>query len=87
MVNDDETMIVNTMPFDPLKNEKQRKQLEEDDCGMQFSHSIEEQLGGQLEAGFVLTNIFGDTNGEGRLHEMNVECYLATRAVKPTSFR
>ena len=50
---------------------------------MQFSHTVEEQLGGQLEAGFVLTNLFGDTNGEGRLHEMNVETYLATRAVKP----
>ena len=83
LVNDDETMIVNAMPFDPLKNEDQRKQLEESDCGMQFSHSMEEQLGGQLEAGFVLTDIFGDTNGEGRLHEMRVETYLATRAVKP----
>ena len=83
LVNDDETMIVNAMPFNPLVNEQQRKQLEEDDCGMQFSHTVEEQLGGQLEAGFVLTSIFGDTNGEGRLHEMGVETYLATRAVKP----
>ena len=83
LVNDDETAITNTMPFIPLMNEQQRKQLEEDDCGMQFSHNVEEQLGGQLEAGFVLTNIYGDTNGEGRLHEMNVETYLATRAVKP----
>lgn len=82
LVNDDETMIVNTMPFNPLKNEAQRRQLEESDCGMQFSHTIEEQIGGQLEAGLVLTGIYGDTNGEGRLHEMNVECYLATRAVK-----
>lgn len=83
LVNDDETAIVNSMPFDPLKNEQQRKQLEEDDCGMQFSHTVEEQLGGQLEAGFVLTHLFGDTNGEGRLHEMHVETYLATRAIKP----
>ena len=83
LVNDDETMIVNTMPFNPLVNEQQRMQLEEDDCGMQFSHTVEEQLGGQLEAGFMLTDIFGDTNGEGRLHEMGVETYIATRAVKP----
>jgi len=83
LVNDDETMIVNTMPFDPLVNEQQRKQLEEDDCGMQFSHTIDEQIGGQLEAGLALTHIYGDTNGEGRLHEMNIECYMATRAVKP----
>lgn len=83
LVNDDETMIVNTMPFDPLMNEQHRKQLEESDCGMQFSHTVEEQIGGQLEAGLVLTHIYGDTNGEGRLHEMNVECYFATRAIKP----
>ena len=83
LVDDDETMIVNTMPFNPLKNEANRKQLEESDCGMQFSHTVEEQIGGQLEAGLVLTHIYGDTNGEGRLHEMNIECYVATRAVKP----
>ena len=83
LVNDDETMIVNTMPFDPLMNEQHRKQLEEADCGMQFSHTVDEQIGGQLEAGLVLTHIYGDTNGEGRLHEMNVECYFATRAIKP----
>lgn len=82
LVDDDETTIVNTMPFNPLKNENQRRQLEESDCGMQFSHTVEEQIGGQLEAGLVLTHIYGDTNGEGRLHEMNIECYFATRAVK-----
>lgn len=82
LVDDDETMIVNTMPFNPLKNEANRRQLEESDCGIQFSHTVEEQIGGQLEAGLVLTHIYGDTNGEGRLYEMNIECYFATRAVK-----
>ena len=82
LVDDDETMIVNTMPFNPLKNEANRKQLEDSDCGMQFSHTIEEQIGGQLEAGLMLTHIYEDTNGEGRLHEMNIPCFLATRAVK-----
>ena len=82
LVDDDEEKIVNTMPFDPLVNENQRKQLEESDCGMQFSHTVEEQIGGQLEAGLMLTHIFGDTTGAGRLHEMNIECYYATRAIK-----
>ena len=83
LVNEDETVICNTMPFNPLINEDQREQLEADDCGMQFSHTAEEQLGGQLKAGFILTDIYGDTNGEGRLHRMGVETYYATRAVKP----
>lgn len=83
LTDENETEILNEMPFNPLTNERYRKQLEEEDCGMQFSHTVEEQLGGQLKAGFVLTDIFGDTNGEGRLHEMHVETYYATRAVKP----
>jgi len=36
-----------------------------------------------VASGFRLTHLYGDTNGEGRLHELNIETYLATRAVKP----
>jgi hypothetical protein len=42
-----------------------------------------EWIGGQLEAGFVLLSMYEDTNGEGRLHEMNIPTYLAMRSVKP----
>ena len=83
LVNDDETVICNNMPFNPLVNAQQREQLEKDDCGMQFSHTMQEQLGGQLKAGFILTDLFSDTNGYGRLHELGVETYVATRAIKP----
>ena len=83
LVDEDETVISNTMPFNPLMNEAHRKQLADEDCGMQFSHTAEEQLGGQLKAGLILTDIYGDTNGEGRLHSMNIETFYATRAIKP----
>jgi len=83
LVDDDERVIMNAMPFNPLTNSAHRKQLEDSDCGMQFSHTLEEQIGGQLKAGFVLTHLYSDTNGEGRLHEMGIETYVATRAVKP----
>ena len=47
-----EEKMINRLPFDPTINEDQRKQLEETDSGMQFSHTLEEQIGGQLGAGF-----------------------------------
>jgi SAM-dependent methyltransferase len=81
-VNEDETKLVNKLPFNPLKNPKYMKELEEQDGGVQFSHTLEETLGGQLEAGFILTDIYEDTNGEGRLHELNIPSYMATRAIK-----
>ena len=79
---EEETEVVNSLPFNPLKNPEQRKQLEQTNDGIQFSHTLEEQIGGQLEAGFRLTHLYEDTNGSGRLHRMNIPCFLATRAVK-----
>lgn len=37
---------------------------------------------GQLQAGFILTDIFEDINGQGRLHDFNIPTFYATRAVK-----
>ena len=82
IVDDKEERIVNHLPFDPLKDPEQMKQLEADDAGVQFSHSLEEQINGQLEAGFTLMELYEDTNGEGRLHELNIPTFLAMRAGK-----
>ena len=83
IVDAEEKMIVNRLPFDPVSNPEHKKLLEEDDAGMQFSHTLEEQITGQLEAGFILTDLYEDTNGEGRLHELNIPTFLAMRSVKP----
>lgn len=80
--DDDETEVKYKLPFNPLKNEEIYEESVKNDWGIQFSHTVEEQIGGQMKAGFILTDIFGDTNGEGRLHEHNVESFYATRAEK-----
>lgn len=83
IVDSDEQRIVNRLPFDPLANPDQMKQLREDDAGVQFSHTLSEQIGGQLAAGFALTDLYEDTNGEGRLHQLNIPSFIATRSIKP----
>ena len=82
MVDDDEERIVSQFPFNPLKNEAQMKFLTDTDSGVQFSHTLEEQIGGQLKAGFRLTDVYEDTNGQGRLHELHIPSFWATRAIK-----
>ncbi len=82
LFDEEEKRVVNALPFDPLANPDHRRQLEQSGDGMQFSHTTEELVGGQLEAGFRLTHLYEDTNGEGFLHRMHVPCFLATRAVK-----
>lgn len=82
LVDDDESRIVNALPFDPLKNPEQMAMLERSDGGVQFSHSFSETLGGQLAAGFRLVDLYEDTNAAGYLHDLNVPCFIATLAVR-----
>ena len=82
IVDSDAKEVVNRLPFDPLVNAEQRRQLEAEDCGIQFSHTLEEQINDQLEAGFTLLALYEDTNSEGRLHDLNIPTYFATRARK-----
>ena len=78
-----ETVFKYTLPFDPLHDPALLAEMEAAGDGVQFSHTIEEQIGGQLKAGFRLTDVFGDTNGRGNLHAHNIPTFWATRAVKP----
>ena len=82
LFDDDETKITNTLPYNPLKDEALYKKSLELDYGVQFSHTLDEEIGGQLRAGFMLTDIYEDTNGGGFLHEHGVPCFVATRCVK-----
>jgi SAM-dependent methyltransferase len=82
LFDNEEKEVINKLPFNPLTSKDNLKQLQDSDGGMQFSHTIEEIIGGQLKAGFILTDIYEDTNGEGNLHEHNVPSYIATRSIK-----
>ncbi len=83
LVDEKEEQLVFGLPFNPLLNSEHRRVLEATDSGIQFSHTLEEQLGGQLKAGFILTHLLEDTNSIGRLRELNIPSFVMTRAVKP----
>lgn len=72
-------VVTNKLPYNPLKNPALLENL---DGSVQFSHSLEEQLGGQLRAGLQLTDLYEDRNASGLLSEYT-PLYIATRAVKP----
>lgn len=82
IVDEAEKEIIWKMPFNPLENESAREYILGEDCAIQFSHTVSEQIGGQLKAGFTLVDIYEDTNGEGRLHDLNIKSFMATKSVK-----
>ncbi|MBQ3507897.1 MAG: methyltransferase domain-containing protein, partial [Clostridia bacterium] len=82
LFDEDETELKYALPFNPLKDPYLYEISMKNDWGIQFSHTLEEQIGGQLKAGFVLTDLYEDTNGTGRLHDLNVPSFIATRCIK-----
>jgi SAM-dependent methyltransferase len=89
LVNDDRNLpliIENKLPFNPLENvsEEEYQHMVNNLEGIQFSHTLEEQIGGQLRANFALTDLYEDRDreGSGLLRDYAPQ-YIATRAVKP----
>jgi SAM-dependent methyltransferase len=80
VVDEAEQRIVRGLPFDPLANPALMAELEAEDDGVQFSHTLDELLGGLLRAGFAIDDLFEDVNGEGRLSELGIPTMLAVRA-------
>jgi ubiquinone/menaquinone biosynthesis C-methylase UbiE len=86
--------ISEKLPYNPLKNpEQMAKLIAENEDSIQFSHSFNDQIGGQLKAGFVITAAYEDNdstlyNGETpdliekSLKDAGISTYWATRAVK-----
>lgn len=83
--DDDQKTFKYRLPFNPLTDEKLYRESIENDWGIQFSHTIEEQIGGQLKAGFALKDVYQDTDASGNLRDFNVPLYFATKAVKESN--
>ncbi|MGC5327736.1 methyltransferase [Brevibacillus sp. SYSU BS000544] len=47
-----------------------------------FGHSLEDQIGGQLRAGFMVADMYEDNYAGRRLFDKYINTFIATRAVK-----
>ncbi len=82
--DDNPLLVVNKLPFNPLKMPKERfDKMAGNGEGILFSHSMEEQLGGQLKAGFELKALYEDRDriGGAAIRDYAPQ-YMATLAVK-----
>lgn len=77
-----------TIPYSDLTSLTDEERRRYTDAGepLAFGHTLEDQIGGQLRAGFVLTDMFEDswTADKGAIYTY-LPCYMATRALKPLS--
>lgn len=77
-------VVKNKLPYSDLTHlsPERLQQLLEEGLPLEWSHSLEEQIGGQLAAGFVVTGFYEDIDPSSVLGEY-IPSYIATRAVKP----
>ena len=77
-----ELVVRHKIPYSTLELDAVERQQAFGDGPVEYSHSLTEQLGGQLAAGFVLTHLT-----EAPLHALFTAAYMpgyiATRAVRP----
>lgn len=81
--NEDVLISRHSLPFNPMKDlsEEQRQQKIKEHMPLAFSHTLTEQIGGLIQAGFEITDIYEDCDGGG-LFDQYMNSYVAVRAVK-----
>ncbi len=76
--------VRHALPYSDLisLNDAERAAYLDDLQPLEFGHTLTDQIGGQLDAGFVLTGFYEDNWPGVKLNEYT-PTYIATRAVKP----
>ena len=82
-----ELRVCHRLPYSDavsLSTEEKQRYLENGDP-LEFSHTLEDQIGGQLDAGLVLTHLYEDWYPADSKEPLNqyMPQFIATRAVKP----
>ena len=81
-----ELVVRHSLPY------SDEKSLSEDDLmdliergqPLEYSHTLEEQLGGQTSAGFHIVGLYEDQwNNPDRIIDRYMPAFVATRAIKP----
>jgi SAM-dependent methyltransferase len=74
-----------SLPFSDLTSLSpvERQQIIDEGDTLQFSHTLTDQIGGQIEAGFLITGFYED-HQPGHPLAAYMATHMATRAVKPT---
>jgi SAM-dependent methyltransferase len=79
-----ELRVAHCIPYSDVSSvsDGERAKLSEQEAPLEFGHTLGDQIGGQINAGFVLTGFYEDIVPDTILGK-HISSYIATRAVKP----
>ena len=73
-----------SIPYSDLESlpEDKKQKLLDSGFPVEFGHTLEDQIGGQLNAGFLMTGFYEDADPETPLSKI-IPVFIATRSIKP----
>ena len=77
-------IVAYKIPYSDLEDlsEEQQKRFAQKNEPLAFGHSLEDQIGGQLDAGFSICNFFEDCYERDDALSQHINTFIATRALK-----
>lgn len=81
-----ELRVIHRIPYSDLDSltVEERERMVGQDRPLEFGHTLGDQIGGQLAAGFILTGFYEDVDPQSVLGNF-IPSYVATRALKPNA--
>ena len=75
------------LPYSDMESlsEEERESIIEKNLPVEYSHSLDDQIGGQIRAGFMITGFYEDSYEprDGELLNEYMQLFMVTRAIKP----
>ena len=79
--------VRHALPYSDIQSlsEKEKRRYAEEGEPFEFSHTLEDQIGGQVNAGFMIAGLYEDAYGQEENDALTeyMPTFIATRAVKP----
>jgi SAM-dependent methyltransferase len=77
-------LVKNSIPSSSLDGLTEEETTDYIEAGhtIEFGHTLEDQIQGQIDAGFVIAGLYEDDFGGRRPLDEYIKCFIATKAVK-----
>ncbi|MGG3283905.1 class I SAM-dependent methyltransferase [Paenibacillus solani] len=74
--------VKHTLPYSELDYASE-EEIVKSGVALEFGHTLEQQIGGQIQSGFMIAGLFEDSFGGKKLLDRYAKSFIATRAIKP----
>ncbi|KOR89118.1 class I SAM-dependent methyltransferase [Paenibacillus solani] len=74
--------VKHTLPYSELDYASE-EEIVKSGVALEFGHTLEQQIGGQIQSGFMIAGLYEDSFGGKKLLDRYANSFIATRAIKP----